>query len=57
MFELEAKESVILSVTAELTSEEESEDEDEEALEGEGNPMAEAEMEIAKYLQSFKIFN
>ena len=55
--EIEAKESVILTVTAELTSEEESEEEDEEALEGEDNPMAEMEEEVAKYLKSFKLFN
>jgi len=38
-------------------SEDDSEEEDEVALEEEVNPMAEAEMEVAKYLQSFKIFN
>jgi HK97 family phage prohead protease len=57
LFELEAKESVILTVTAELTSEEGSEDEGEEALEGEDDPMAEVEEEVAKYLKSFKLFN
>jgi hypothetical protein len=55
LFELEAKESVILTVTAELTSEEESEDEGEEALEGEDDPMAEVEEEVAKYLKSLNI--
>lgn len=57
LFELEAKESVMLTVTAEICSDDQSEEEDEVALEEEVNPMAEAEMEVAKYLQSFKIFN
>ena len=55
--ELEAKESVILTVTAEICSEDPSEEEDEVALEEEENPMAEVEQEMANYLKSFKIFN